>query len=301
MTQDLPRNQSVTWRQLGAATFLLLPLLAGCGKEDHQVLYFSAIPDANKADLKEKYDQIAAHLSKELGVTVEYKPSAKYSASVEAFKNGDIQLAWFGGVTGVQARDGVEGALAIAQGQVDPKYYSYFIAHKDSGVEPSDTFPMSLEGKSFMFGSPDSTSGRVMPEYHIRLNTDREPEQFFGHKNRYSGGHDLTAKAVESGSVDAGVLSYKKYDSMVAGGELDPEVCRIVWRTPDYPDYNWTAHPMIDEMFGEGFITKLQGALVAIKEKELLEALLRPEGLIPAKNGDFDMIADTLKDLGLGR
>ena len=79
-----------------------------------KILKFSAIPDQNTTELIEKFKPLAEYLSKELGVKVEYVPSKDYQASVEMFKNGDIQLAWFGGLTGVQARNAVNGARAIA-------------------------------------------------------------------------------------------------------------------------------------------------------------------------------------------
>lgn len=285
---------------------LLLGLAGGCGdsaanEDSTPVLFFSAIPDANKSDLAAKYGKIASYLSQELGVPVEYAPATNYGASVEAFRNGDIQLAWFGGVTGVQARRAVEGAQAIAQGRVDPQYFSYFIAHKDSGVEPGEEFPLGLESKTFLFGAPDSTSGRVMPEHFIRLNTQRSPEDFFGHTNRFSHGHDLTALAVQEGTVDAGALSYKKYDAMVAAGQIDPAVCRIVWRTPHYPDYNWTAHPLLEERYGAGFTARLQSTLVGITDQQLLADLLRPEGLIPATNENFRFVEETMLKSGMAR
>jgi phosphonate transport system substrate-binding protein len=55
------------------------------------------------------------------------------------------------------------------------------------------------------------------------------------------------------GSVDVGVLSYKKYDSMVAAGDIKAEDAPIIWVTPDYADYNLTAHPALEEIFGERF------------------------------------------------
>ena len=78
-----------------------------------QVLSFTAIPDDNTTELREKFEPLAAHLTEVLGIEVRYVPTASYSASVEAFKNGDVQLAWFGGLTGVQARAAVEGSRAI--------------------------------------------------------------------------------------------------------------------------------------------------------------------------------------------
>lgn len=262
------------------------------------VLRFSAIPDENTTELQQKFGRVAEYLSAELGVEVEYVPTANYGASVQAFKNGDIHLAWFGGLTGVQARAAVEGSRAIAQGKVDPAYKSYFIANKDSGLEPSDDFPMGIADKKFTFGSDRSTSGRLMPEHFIRQFTGKSPAEFLGGEMQFSGSHDKTAELVEAGTFDVGVLSYKTYDGLVAEGKIDPEVCRIIWSTPPYPDYNWTAHPALDEVFGAGTIDKVQAALVGMTDAELLNAVRRPEGIIPATNDDFASVAELAASLG---
>jgi phosphonate transport system substrate-binding protein len=156
--------------RLYAQLFLLAALalpLAACGNDAptdpgetpsaKPTLRFSAIPGEKATKLKEKFTAFGAWLSKELGVPVEYVASDDYGASVKMFEKGEIQFAWFGGLTGVQARQKVEGAHAIAQGAEDPEYYSYFIAHKDAGITPStdrNKFPEGLEGKTFAFASP---------------------------------------------------------------------------------------------------------------------------------------------------
>lgn len=287
---------------LALVPFLFLP---ACTVEEStsdggstEPLMFSAIPDDNSTELREKYGLIAAHLSQELGVEVEYVPASDYAASVEAFVNGDVQLAWFGGLTGVQARARVDGAHAIAQGRVDPEYKSYFVAHKDSGIEPGEAFPEGLASVSFTFGSVSSTSGRLMPEHFIREHSGKSLPEFFGSEPSFSGSHDKTAKLVEAGSFQAGVLSYTTYDRMVAEGTLDPELCRIIWTTPTYPDYNWTAHPLLDERYGDGFTARLQTVLTSIDDAELLKAAHRPDGIIEASNDDFQPIHDLAVELG---
>lgn len=287
---------------LALVPFLFLPACSGsAGAADgaSATLHFSAIPDDNSTELREKYGLIADYLSEQLGVPVEYRPASDYAASVEAFVNGDVQLAWFGGLTGVQARARVEGSRAIAQGRIDPEYVSYFIAHKDAGLTPGDSFPAGVADLSFTFGSDSSTSGRLMPEYFIRQNSGKSPQEFFGTEElNFSGSHDKTAKLVEAGTFQAGVLSYTTYDRMVAEGKLDPEVCVKIWTTPGYPDYNWTAHPVLDERYGAGFTDKLQAALVGMKDPKLLEAAQRPDGIIQAANADFQPIHDLAVELG---
>lgn len=284
-------------------TSLLWGGLAGCSADDasEPLLRITALPDSKTTELDPKYSLVANELASVLGVKVEYVPVTDYQASVEAFRNGDVQLAWFGGVTGVQARHAVPGARAIAYGTIDPQFRSTFVANVDAGVQPSDTFPMDLRGKRFTFGSANSTSGRVMPHHFIVSATGESPAEFFSEVNDNGGKHPIVARNVEAGVYEAGVLNYKTYDDMVAAGELDPAKCVKIWQTPPYADYNWTAHPKLDETFGAGFIDRLQAALVAIDEPLLLEALQRPGGLIPAKNADFDEIEEICRAVDLIR
>ena len=261
-----------------------------------KVLVISAIPDSKISDQTAAYGALADYLKKTLDIEVKYDVSEDYPSAVTRFANDEVHLMWFGGLTGVQARAKVDGARAIAQGVVDPKYKSYFIAHKDTGLKKSADFPSKIADMSFTFGSKSSTSGRLMPTYFIQKETGEKPEEFFTTTPQFStGSHAGTAKSVNAGSVQVGALSYKTYDKMKAAGDL-PD-CDIIWETPGYADYNFTAHPSLEKMFGEGFIDKLQKALVDCKDEKALGAILREEGLIPAKNEDFDGIVKVAKEL----
>ncbi len=96
------------------ATLVGLGLSWGCAGGDvgrqAPALAFTAIPDQNTTELQEKFKPLADYLSERLDVRVEYLPVRDYQASVELFRNGDVLLAWFGGLTGVQARQTVPGA-----------------------------------------------------------------------------------------------------------------------------------------------------------------------------------------------
>jgi phosphonate transport system substrate-binding protein len=267
-----------------------------------KVLKFSAIPNQNATQLKEKFDPMALFLSAELGVPVEFVPSSDYKASVEMFKNGQIQLAWFGGVTGVQARAAVPGAQAIAQGEEDLAFKSYFIAHKDAGLTKSADFPMSISGMKFTYGSENSTSGRVMPSHFILEKTGKAAEEFFKEKPSFSGGHDKTCELVASGQFQVGVVDYKVYEARVKEGKTDPAVVSVIWETPAYADYNFTTHPALEKEYGAGFTAKLTAALFAIntKKPELLQAFPRTK-LVPAKNEDFAVIEKICRQLGFLR
>ncbi len=281
---------------LGATVALVGAASCGGKSDKAPVLRFSAIPDEDITGFVAKFQPVAAYLSDALGVEVEYVHSESYPASVENFRRGDIHLAWFGGLTGVQARHFVPGANAIVQGQEDPEYFSYFIAHRDTGLSASDDFPVGAQGMTFSFGSKSSTSGRLMPEYFITKRTGKAPDAYFG-SVVYSGNHDKTVEWVESGQAQVGALSYKVYDARVASGKTDPDVVKVIWKTPVYADYNFTAHPDLEKVFGAGFTKKLTDALLAMKDENLLAAFKR-SGFIPAKNAEFEAIGAIAKDAG---
>ncbi len=273
----------------------------GCGNSGAEpVLKFTAIPGDNTTELAAKFKPLEKYLSEKLGVKVQYVPTADYAASVSSFVNGDVHLAWLGGLTGVRVRLKVSGARAIAQGEVDPEYHTYFIAHKDSGLEPGDEFPGDLRGKTFTFGSAGSTSGRLMPEYFIRKHSGMTPKEFFGTEAHFSGSHEKTAQLVAAGTFQAGAIDYKTYDRLVAAKKIDPEFCHVIWTTPPYPDYNWTAHPDLETRFGKGTIDRLQKIMIGMTDPELLRAINRKK-LIPAKNEEWDDLAGLGRKLGLLR
>jgi phosphonate transport system substrate-binding protein len=269
---------------------------SGSGSE--RALKFSAIPDQDNKHL-EKFNSIASYLSKELGVPVEYVMSANYAASVNAFRNGDIQLAWFGGLTGVQAREFVPGAKAIAQGDIDPAFISYVIAHKDAGLEPARGFPKTIGELNFTFGEPQSTSGRLMPQYYFEKEAGMPATQFFKRGINFSKDHDATCKLVQAGTFQAGVVNSSVYDKRVKGGETDPNIVKVIWKTPPFADYNWTAHPDLEKTYGAGFTDKLQKALIDMTTKapQLLEVFPR-KAMIPAKNEDYEEIKAVAQKLG---
>lgn len=262
-----------------------------------QTLYFSAIPDEDETRLVERFSKVADYLEGELGVDVQFVPVKSYAASVTAFRNDQIQLAWFGGLTGVQARLAVPEARAIAQGKEDPIFVSYFIVNTETGLEPSDSFPAEAQGMSFTFGAKTSTSGRLMPEYWIREETGEAPEAFFDRVG-FSGDHSQTLRLVASGAWQVGALNFAVYDKAVAEGAPEVETAKVIWQTPPYPDYNWTIRGDVDARFGDGFADKVQAALIGMDDPELLATFPR-EAFIPAANEDFQPIEDTAKELGL--
>jgi len=258
---------------------------------------FTAIPDQDETQLKERFTKFATYLSHELDMDVKFVPVKSYSASIAAFRNNQVQLAWFGGLSGVKARLIVPNSVAIAQGVEDPVFKSYIIANTSTGLKASDSIPSDVAGKNFTFGSKGSTSGRLMPEYYIRKTFMKSPDDVFN-KVGFSGNHSKTIALVQSGAYQVGAVNFKVWDRELAEGKIDTSKVKIIYTTPSYPDYNFSARGDLDEQFGKGFTVKLTNAILNLKDKNILDAFPR-SGFIKATNADFQPVLDVAREIGL--
>lgn len=262
-------------------------------------LTFTAIPDQDTARLEQRFNKIADYLARKLEIKVTYIPVKSYAASVEAFKNNQVQLAWFGGLSGVEARQAVPGSQAIAQGAEDEHFVTYFIVNSETGLKPGSDFPARIAGLTFTFGSKGSTSGRLMPEYYIRQYFKKSPREVFKRVG-FSGDHTKTIALVQAGSYQVGAVNFKVWENEIKEGNIDSQKISVIWQTPEYPDYNWTIRGDADKAFGAGFIKKVQTALVAMKDPDLLASFPR-SAFIPADNALYQPILDVGTEIGILR
>lgn len=281
-------------RKFAAASVVFFACSAAVSAE---TLVFTAIPDEDETKLVERFRGIADYLSENLDVDVRYIPVKSYAAAVSAFRNNQVQLAWFGGLSGVQARSLVPGSEAIAQGVEDQAFYSHIIAHKSTGLEEAEELPEALRGKTFTFGSKGSTSGRLIPEYYIREAFDEAPEDVFSRVG-FSGNHTRTLRLVEAGTYDVGAINFSVWDKETKDGNVDTDAVKVIWTTPSYPNYQWSIRGDADERFGEGFTDRVQQALLNMKDEELLNSFPR-SGFIPVSNDAYKPIEVVGKQIGI--
>ena len=298
--------------QLSLAARLLTGIVvatavASCGSgplgTESPVLHIGAIPDQNPEKLNRLYSSLSDELSDQLKVPVEYVPVSNYPAAVTAFRTGSLDLVWFGGLTGVQARLQTPGAKVLAQRDIDAKFTSVFIANGASGLRPFSTGDQltNLKGRRLSFGSESSTSGRLMPQYFMSQN-GVGTDELAGGAPGFSGSHDATIAVVQSGAYEVGALNEQVWKSNVEDGRADPNKVSVIWRTPPYVDYHWVARPDLDERFGNGFTNKVQTALLAITADtprgETILELFGAAEFIPAQNSDYDKIEAVGRQLG---
>jgi phosphonate transport system substrate-binding protein len=290
---------SVFSRPLIQVAVLLLLALTACGKgaSKSKPLTISAIPDQDPEKLQRLYAGVAAYLSKELNVPVVYRPVTDYTASVTAFKVGELDLVWYGGLTGVQARLQVPGAHAIVQRDIDEQFHCVFIANKATGI----TDLAGVKGRTFTFGSESSTSGRLMPQ-HFLEQAGIKMDDFKG-KPGFSGSHDKTIKLVAAGAFDAGALNEQVWKQYVKKGAPELEQVTLISTSPPFHDYHWVLHPGVAERYGADFPDKLKAALQKLdatnpEHKQVLD-LFGATRFIATDDANYREIESIGKQIGL--
>lgn len=278
---------------------LALVLLA-CGGEDQLVLKVGGIPDQDSSRLARRYGEFADYLSGELNVKVQYVASVDYAAVVTAFGHGELQLAFFGGLTGVQARLRNPGAGVIAQRQQDAQFHSKFIVRASLPVSSLEDLKERAAGLTFTFGSESSTSGHLMPR-HFLSQAGVDADRDFQAMANYSGSHDLTWKLVENGSFDVGVLNEDVWDRAVRDGRVDTGKVRVFHTTPPFFDYNWTVSGNLDRVYGDGFTGRLRDALLELNPQEhgQILALFSTERFIESDSDSYRDIEEVARRQGI--
>src|SRR5579864_4101959 len=268
--------------------FISLFLLFQAALAADNAVNVGMVPDAGatQVSIKEKAP-LKTYLEKKLGRPVNLIIPTSYNATVEALGNGSLDFAYLGGLTYIKAHARYSVA-PLVQRSSDLQFRSYFITSANSSIHSLG----DLKGKTFAFGDINSTSGHLMPYLEMRqANVDPNTSLKF----RYTGSHPATAKAVESGAVDAGALDETVYNSMIAEGKLDPNKVRVFYKSKPFVDYVWVARKDVDpatqEKFAQAFTELKEG-----QDDDILK-ILRGTNFVRANNEEYTVLRLVAEDL----
>jgi phosphonate transport system substrate-binding protein len=275
--------------------FVLALALLACAvaAQAQQIFRITAIPDESPTELARKSAPLAAYLERKLGVKVEFTPVTDYAAAVEALANKQVDLAWLGGFTFVQASHRSGGKVVpLVQREEDEKFRSVFITTN------ADIRSLAgLKGRNLSFGSQSSTSGHLMPRSFLLaagIDPDRDLKRV-----AYSGAHDATVAAVASGKVDAGALNISVWEKLVADKKVDPAKVRVFYTTPAYYDYNWTVHADMPAARREQLVRAFVELSPATPEGKDILALQRATRFVPTRAENYKGIEAAARNAGL--
>jgi len=160
----------------------------------------------NAQDRLASNECVRAYIEDLLGVETKLFTPADYDGVIQGLLGGTIDMAWLGasGYAKTYLTDPEAVDVVLVKTNLDGSfaYHSIGFARKDSGITSLE----DMQGKTFGFGDPNSTSGYLIPSIEIPAATGStmEPGEYFGDVV-FTGGHEQTIVAVKNGDIDAGV------------------------------------------------------------------------------------------------
>ena len=289
----IPKTQLV----IGSMMIAALTVSAGCGgrggsrNSTINTLRVSMIPTTDPGKVIRESQPLVAYLEREVGAKLDLTVPTNYAAVVEAIANDQVDIAYLGGFTYVQASKR-SGVVPLVQRERDREFHSLFITRIETGINSLS----DLKGRQFAFGDVNSTSGHLMPEYFMR-EAHVDPDAIS--KAIYTGGHDATALAVANRKVDAGALDETVYQKMVSEGRIDATNMKVFYTTPPFFDYVWAARKTLDPAIAESFSNAmLKLSPNDVTQKAILD-LLNATNYVKADDRNYDKLRQAATDAGL--
>jgi len=263
--------------------------------EDPKVLRFSIIPTQESVRELTLYKPVLDLLSKNTGKKIEFYMPTSYSSVVEALLGKWVDVAVLGPepyliaktqgaqidvfATYYKKKDGIQEA--------GPGFKSTLITKKGSKFTSIE----SVKGSVMVLVDPASTSGNLIPESIFGGQVVKMPlKNYFG-RTAFSGGHDLSTKAVFEGKADAAFVATHRFMNTIAAskGAMKIEDFNYLWTSPLIPQdpfvYRTALCPDLRK--------KIQDTFVTLDQTDVGRAYLTnvdSEKFVVMKDSDYDVI-----------
>lgn len=285
---DLPYSARFLLRTLAVAICAAPVLVAAGGRSASAEVklafgvYASDKPSAMVEQIRPTLDAVERNLASLLHDKVHIKLQVlrDYETGVAVLTAGKIDVARLGAASYVEAKAGAPGIELLASelnGGV-PYFNGVICVRRDSPIRTVS----DLKGKTFAFGSEQSTMGRYVAQLFLaQSGIIADDLKSF----RYLGRHDRVAAAVATGQFDAGALEATIFDKLAR--EKLP-----IRAIASYRDMTkaWVARVGLDGRLK----ATLRRALLGVHDPAALAAL-RFDGFTATTDADYDATRAAIK------
>lgn len=262
-----------------------LALLSGAShaapNPDPDTLKVALLPDENASTVIKNNRPLEVYLEKELGKKIELIVTTDYSSMIEAMRHGRIDLAYFGPLSYVLARQksDIEPFAAIKQ-KGSTTYQSVLIANTGAGIRSI----ADIAGKNVAYGDKASTSSHLIPKSILAENGLKAGD---GYREHFVGAHDAVAMAVQNGHAQAGGLSKPIFEALVQRGMIDPNKVKVLTESKPFPQYPWTMRSNLKPELKE----KIRAVFIGMKDPEVLKPF-KADGFGAIADKDYDAVRE---------
>ena len=279
---------------LSVFTISLVALTSACSTKnagpsaDPDKLIVALIPDENAATVIQDNQGLKDYLTEAFDKEIELVVTTDYSSMIEAARNDRLDLAYFGPLSYVLAKEvsDIEPFAARIKGGTKT-YNSCIIGNTKKGVTSFD----DIKGTTFALGDPASTSSRLFPELTLAENGLTKGKDFQG---VFLGSHDAVALAVQNGNAQAGGMACPILKSLKKKGVIDPSKVTTIAQSSPIPQYPWTMRSTLSPELKE----KVRVTFLELESDKVLKPF-NADGFASITDSDYDGIRKAGKLLGL--
>ena len=246
---------------------------------DPETLKVALLPDENASTIIKNNQGLKTYLETQLGKKIELIVTTDYSSMIEAMRHGRLDLAYFGPLSYVLARQKSEiEPFAALKVKGSTTYQSVVIANVSSGVKMIG----DIRGKNMAYGDKVSTSSHLIPksvlaEQGLNVGTD--------YKEHFVGSHDAVALAVQNGHAQAGGLSRPIFESLVERKMVSPDKVKVLAYSKPFPQYPWVLRSNLKPALKD----KIRSAFLNLKDPAVLKAF-KAEGFEVITDKHYDVV-----------
>ena len=266
----------------GLVTLTLLGNAAHAAPDaDPATLKVALLPDENASTVIKNNQPLKALLEKELGKKVELIVTTDYSSMIEAMRHGRLDLAYFGPLSYVLAKQksDIEPFAAIKQ-KGTTTYQAVLIANTAAGINKIG----DIANKNVAYGDMASTSSHLIPKSLLAESGLTAGKNYREH---FVGAHDAVAMAVQNGHAQAGGLSKPIFESLVQRGMVDGSKVKVLAESKPFPQYPWTLRSNLKPELK----AKIRDVFLTISDPVVLKSF-KADGFGPVSDKDYDVVRD---------
>lgn len=261
------------------AVWTLVASLVHAANPDPSTLKVALLPDENAATIIKKNKPLQDYLEKKLGKKVQLIVTTDYSSMIEAMRHGRLDLAYFGPLSYVLAKQksDIEPFAAVKQ-KGKTTYEAVLIANTSAGINRIG----DIAGKNVAFGDKASTSSHLIPKSILA-----EKNLYAGknYKEHFVGAHDAVAMSVQNGHAQAGGLSKPIYETLVQRGLIKPQKVKVIATSKPFPQYPWTMRSDLNPQLKQ----KIRTAFLDINDPDVLKPF-KAEGFGAVTDKDYNVV-----------
>jgi len=278
---------------IGLAAFVLLGAAAHAAPNpDPDTLKVALLPDENASTVIKNNKPLEEYLEKTLSKKIELIVTTDYSSMIEAMRHGRLDLAYFGPLSYVLARQKSEiEAFAAIKQKGSTTYQSVLVVNTGAGINSI----ADIAKKNVAFGDKASTSSHLIPKSVLAENGLKAGENYQEH---FVGAHDAVAIAVQNGHAQAGGLSKPIFESLLQRGIIDGNKVKVLAESKPFPQYPWTMRSNLSPALKE----KIRAAFLNVNDPAVLKPF-KADGFGPISDKEYDVVRNlgTLLKLDLSK